>query len=502
MPSEKELKAKAKKKKVQVKFAFKPYELQQEIIDYLDGKHLNEQGNEYRFLVAALGRQSGKSWLAKYILLDRAINRDQVCMWVAPAIPTARTHWNALVKLIKDSGMEEAGFVKKISQAAKEIQFVDGGVIQVRSAIEPDNLRGDSLDLLIMDEAAFFRNGDYVWYSVCLPMITATKGKVLFTTTPNGRNWVYDLFKHGQNPKDPYHKSWNVPSEASPYQDKELLEYLKQNMPSLKWREEFMAEFLADGGGVFAGVELAANVQQRKAPRHGDDIDRYVAGIDIGFNNDYTVFTVIDTLERKQVYGERFTNVGTVRTVKRIVELLDIWTPKITHIEKNGVGEYLVQLLQLVVSGRDIDDIVDAINDATEDDPDATVMTASIGTHKIKAIHMNNRLKRNLVERLAADIEYGRFNILDEDTCDFASIQISEMSTYERKPTNSGMDITYNAAEGSHDDTIAALYIAYKGVKRMTRKDIMKKIKGDKRKKKKGSPFRSRSLAGRKHRRK
>jgi hypothetical protein len=31
-----------KKKKAYVEFAFKPYELQQEIIDYLDGKFLKE----------------------------------------------------------------------------------------------------------------------------------------------------------------------------------------------------------------------------------------------------------------------------------------------------------------------------------------------------------------------------------------------------------------------------------------------------------------------------
>lgn len=484
-------------KQVKVEFAFQPYELQQEIIDYLNGKIKNSKGQDYRFLVAALGRQSGKSWLAKYVLLDGAINHDKVCMWVAPTIPTARGHWNALVHFIKSSGLESAGYAN-INQTAKEIKFIDGGHISVRSAIEPDNLRGASLDLLILDEAAFFRNGSYVFWSVCLPMITATGGKILFTTTPNGRNWLYDLFKLGQREDNDYYKSWNVPSTAAPYTDKELLAETKRNMPSLQWREEFMAEFLADGGGVFAGVEQAAICKLIPYPEPDTDIDRYTAGIDIGYNGDYTVFTVLDTIERKQVYAERFTNIGTVRTMKRIIELLDLWQPKVTYIEKNGnIG--FVNLLKLVASGTEIDDIVDAINETVEDDPDTDELQSAVGKHKIKAIHMNNDIKRELVERLSADIEYKRLAILSEDE-EIGEIQISEMSTYERKPTNSGMSVTYNATEGSHDDTVSALYLAYKGMPKIVRRNISK-LTEKKTVKKVRSPFRSRNYSGRTHRR-
>lgn len=500
---------KMQKKRPRVQFAFKPYDLQQEIIDYLDGKYLNEYGEEYRFFVAVFGRQSGKSWLAKYVLLDHAANRDEKTMWVAPSIPTARSHWNDLVQLIQDSGMIEGGFVTKISQASKEIHFAGGGYIAVRSALEPDNLRGASLDLLILDEAAFFRDGAYVWWSVCMPMVSATGGKVLFTTTPNGRNWLYEVYNMGLDPKSRFYKSWTATSYASPYQDKNLLDDTKKQMPSLQWREEYMAEFLAEGGGVFAGVEQAAVIETLAYPEQDVDIDRYVAGIDIGFNNDFTAFTVIDTVNREQVFGERFTNLGTVRTVKRIVELLDIWQPKVTHIEKNGVGEYMVDLIKLVVSGQPIDDLLGFINErVASDEIEGEDSLNEVGKHKIKTVHMDNAIKRELVERLAADIEYGRLKILAEKTPEdsiqeYGTTQISEMSTYERQPTASGMQITYNAAEGSHDDTIAALYLAYKGVKKLTRQDILSIVKGKELEKReyKSSPFRSKSLAGRRHRR-
>lgn len=444
-----------------LEFAFQPYPLQQEVIDYLTGKRLNSFGDEYRFFVAALGRQSGKSWLAKYVLLEYAGNRNATCMWVAPTINSTRGHWNDLSKLITDAGLVAAGVVTRITQNSKEIIFKNGGSITVRTALDPDNLRSASLDLLIMDEAAFYRNGEYVWYSVCLPMISATKGKVLFTTTPNGRNWLYKLYKRGTNPDDKYYISWNFPSNVSPYQDKELLDDLKKTMPSLNWREEFLAEFIPDGGGVFAGIERAATSVMVHKPVSGHE---YVMGIDVGFNNDFTCITVIDVTARKQVWGKSFTAIGTIPTVKMMLLAVEHWKPDQIYIEKNGVGESFVDLLRTALSGGNIEDIIVTLNEATEEDGEGLTRIEQIGEYQLIALHMNNELKRNLVERLAADIEYGRFDIL-EDEVGYGETQISEMSTFARKPTASGMGITYQASDDNeHDDTVAALYIAYKGV--------------------------------------
>lgn len=471
-------------KHYKVNFAFNPYPLQREIIDYLDGKQTNPDGQPYRFFIAALGRQSGKSWLARFTLLDRAINRGQVCMWVAPAITSARTHWNKLVELIQKSKIP----TKKISQAAKEILFYGGGSITVRSALEPDNLRGDSLDYAVLDEAAFFRDGEYVWWQVVLPMITATRGVVMFTTTPNGRNWLYQLFKNGKDPANRYYKSWNIPSTASPYQDLELLDELRRSMPTMKWREEFMAEFLADGGGVFSGIEQAASGLLLPAPERGHE---YAAAIDFGWTGDNNAFTVIDKHERRQVFGTTFNNIGTVRTVKRLIELMDYWQPEVTHIEKNGIGEALLGLFRDVLSGKDdVEDLRDLLNKRTEDDPDEKPLEDIVGGHKIRVIHMNNDIKRDIVERLAADIEYARLTILSDQT-PYGEKQIEEMSTFERKRTPTGMP-TYGAVEGSHDDTVIALALANKGVPKIKKFKLPKLDKNPDEKQK--SPFRSRSL--------
>lgn len=455
------------KREYNVKFGFKPHALQQDIINHVLGVKKNPKtGKRYRFFAATIGRQWGKSWTDKYLALEIAINQGGGVMWVAPALSGARDHWNDLVELVENSNLP----VVSLNHTAKEIRFYSGGAIRIRSAVKPDNLRGGSLDLLIMDEAAFYLNGSYVWWSVLLPMITATGGVVLFTTTPNGRNWYYQLIQDAtdkDNPLSAITKVWHFPSDTSPRQDTDLLAVLKTTMPSRKWREEFMAEFLADGGGVFFGTEKAAICEVLKAPLIGHS---YVCGIDIGKNNDATCITFLDRYTRQQVYGERFTNMGTIKTVTRLIDLLHEWQPEVAHVEKNGVGEHLIGLMRAVMRGDAEDSILQLLDAPVLENNEET-----IGNVKLKIVHMTNELKRKYVERLAADIEYGRFNILSEDT-KYGGTQLNEMSTYVAKRTRNAMSLSYEASsDDDHDDTIAALYLAYAGVPKVKPFKVLKK---------------------------
>ncbi|KKN51640.1 hypothetical protein LCGC14_0620480 [marine sediment metagenome] len=398
-----------------------------------------------------MGRQSGKSWLARYISLDNAINQGKYVMWISPTIPSARTHWNEMLALLDASGLP----IKRISRNEKEIHFHGGGVLAVRSAIDPDNLRGPTVDLLILDEAAFYRRGDYVWYSVCLPMITASRGKALFTTTPNGKNWVYDLFNMGNEEDNDFYRSWHMTSLEAPFQDEELLLELKETMPELKWLEEFMAEFLDDKGGVFSGLKKAMCIQPLDGPLQGH---QYVAGIDFGHTTDATAITILDKYTREQVWGAVITNVGTVKVILKLVTILKLWQPVITHIERNGIGEGLYDLLKLALQGEDITAL-----DWHMMSPVTTGEEEVAGGLKLKALYMQHDLKVQLVERLAADVEYGGLKLLVRKS-KYGEVQASEMNTYERQRTARTDSITYNAANGCHDDTVTALYVAYKGI--------------------------------------
>src|SRR5690606_9239466 len=114
-----------------VKFAEELHDWQKDIVDTMDSRR-------YKFHIAIIGRQSGKSYLDKRICLEYSNNRALRGMWVSPAISSARTHWQDLLNMIEESGLP----VKKKDQQAKEIHFHGGGFLSIRSAIEPDNIRG------------------------------------------------------------------------------------------------------------------------------------------------------------------------------------------------------------------------------------------------------------------------------------------------------------------------------------------------------------------------
>jgi hypothetical protein len=458
-------------------------------------KQQEVEDDDHRFKVVAFGRQAGKSYYAKRSALDKAINKHARVMIVFPAIPTARQHWNEMTGLLR-----RAKFPCKIREASKEIHFPGGGFIMVRSAQEPDNLRGATLDYLILDEAAFYPAGEYLWWGILLPMVTASRGDVLIISTPNGKNWFYRLWLLGQPntelgllTRDPYYKSWQMPAWESPYQDLDLLAQIKATMPEIRYREEYGAEFLGSVGGVFVGTEEVALSAFLSTPLPGSV---YAAGVDWGSTHDFTVFAVFDYYTRKLVFIERFTGTGVIETIHRIVKLIRLWNPKVTHIEKNGLGETNLRLLKDTLAGRDmtlVDALMDDYNEhgvsdersIPEDEPER-----EYGGFRIKPVHMDNETKRAIIERLAADIQYKHLELLKpEHDADIAAVLLSELSTMVMTRTDSGQQVTYKAQEGEHDDLPMAVALAYKGVPGVTRVVPMKKIEQEAVRR---SPFRKR----------
>ena len=72
-------------------------------------------------------------------------------------------------------------------------------MIAVRSAYHPDRLRGEGLDLVVLDEAAYMEAR--VWSEIVRPMIAQSRGSALFLSTHRGHNWFRDLYKIGLDPE-------------------------------------------------------------------------------------------------------------------------------------------------------------------------------------------------------------------------------------------------------------------------------------------------------------
>jgi hypothetical protein len=81
------------------------------------------------------------------------------------------------------------------------------------SCENPDSLVGEGVDLLIIDEAA--KMPRRIWDMYLSPTLVDRKGKAIFITTPQGYNWIYDLYLLGQT--DPQWYSHQSPSWENQY---------------------------------------------------------------------------------------------------------------------------------------------------------------------------------------------------------------------------------------------------------------------------------------------
>src|SRR5262249_20162647 len=121
-------------------------------------------------------------------------------------------------------------------------------VFGFRSSDQRDNLRGEGLDLLLLDEAAY--QPEEVWTDVLRPMLADRRGRAVFASTPQREgDWFQAAFDRGQRGEDGG-KSWQLPSVKNPRLDPQEIEDARQQMPGIVFRREFGAEFVSAAGAL------------------------------------------------------------------------------------------------------------------------------------------------------------------------------------------------------------------------------------------------------------
>ena len=184
----------------------------------------------------AAGRRTGKSHLAAVSLLLSALDdRPGKTVYVAPTAPMARDIlWPTLFEmggeLITNSNVNNL-----------DITLVNGNKIGLRGSDRPDTLRGLSIKHLVLDEAAFVKEGLYE--TVLRPALSDRMGSALFIGTPAGRNWFYDLFMGARDGDLHDHKSWHFTSYDNPTIPKSEIDHAKTTLPGFAFHQEYMASF-------------------------------------------------------------------------------------------------------------------------------------------------------------------------------------------------------------------------------------------------------------------
>lgn len=339
-----------------------------------------------------------------------ALNNQGRVWWVAPSFPQSSMAWRELKALAVQ--IPE----KVVREDARLIRLPGGGEITVKSGDAPESLRGEGLDLVVLDEAAYIAAD--VWTDALRPTLSDRQGGALLISTPCGHNWFWEAWARGQEGRDDW-QSWQYPSSDNPLISPAEIEAARESLPERTFNQEYLADFLADGGAVFRNVRACATAMPQYQAV-GDHL--YMVGVDWGRSGDYTAIAVFDATTRELVHLDRFTGIEYEQQRGRLHALYERFRPAIIKAESNAMGQPIIETLQrerLPVRGF-------------------TTTQAS---------------KMEIIDSLALSFERGDIRILNDP------ILIGELESFASDRTPSGLQ--RYAARVGHDDCVMALAIVH-----------------------------------------
>ena len=205
--------------------------------------------------ICAAGRRFGKSFLAINELAKFARHPNRKCLYVAPSYKMCRQIiWEDLKYFLRD-----VKWIKKVNESELTIYLVNNSQIMLRSADNPDSIRGIGVDFLVLDEAADIPKLENTWQAVLRPTLSDRQGHALIIGSPKGRNFFYDMWVQGSGTEDwssfqfTTLQGGNVPPEE--------IEAAKRDLDQRTFQAEYEASFI-DARGVIYYAFSEDNVVQ------------------------------------------------------------------------------------------------------------------------------------------------------------------------------------------------------------------------------------------------
>lgn len=261
--------------------------------------------------------------------------------WVAPTLGITQKIERDLVKCFKESGFA-------YYKTDHRIDLCTGGSITLKTAASPNSLRGDGLDGIVYDEAAF--GSETSWKEALRPALADRQGWSLFLTSPNGSNWVKDRFDLAHTDPANY-RSWQCPSSQNPLMTPAEMLRSRHEMGDRSFQQEMLAQFIDTEGAEFAGYYFEfPNFWFSDWPPEADTW-LHVLAVDPSKGksdkSDYTAIVDCRLSYAGHVYVDAWLErLDLSRIAERTVEVATAARPQGLVIESNQFQELLVLMIQ------------------------------------------------------------------------------------------------------------------------------------------------------------
>ena len=367
-----------------------------------------------RFNVAAWGRRTGKTTMAKNLFFEPEVI-PKPAAYFAPTYKDMLEVWREVVDTAQP-------ITRRVNASERRIENIAGGVIEFWSLDNPNAGRGRKYARIIIDEGAFVNNLYDIWVMALRPTLADYKGDAYFFSTPKGMNGFWRLWQIANDENETEWQASRYPTMTNPFIADEEIEALRRMLPSRIFAQEIEAQFLDDAGGVFRNVLPCATAVEEQ-PEEGR---QYAIGVDVASQNDFTVAAVFDVEKKEMVYIDRFNRVDYPMLQQRLAGIQKRYNGAVMTVEQNSIGLPVIDALR------------------------------SAGLH-VQSFLTTNATKTDIIQRLASAFEHGEIKIIND------SALIGELQAYEGKRTAAG-NMTYSAPPGMHDDCVMATAIAWRSI--------------------------------------
>ena len=320
------------------------------------------------------------------------------------------------------------------------------------SATASTGLRGQTVNILYLDEIAFVQNTQAEdFFTSVYPTITAsTESKVIMTSTPNGFNHFWKFWNDAKNNTNgfvPIRCYWN----EMPGRDEKWYKMQSAALGELKAAQEIDAEFIGSSRqlltsqtmkslspippiqiytGEYRGLNLYANPVPGRS---------YIMTVDVsrGRHLDASAFTIFDVTE----YPHRIVATYNNNEIAPLMYAAVIW-----KLHKNYNSAYI--LIEINDIGAQVADELYYTYEVEEMFWTKTGdQLGKTGSDPYPGIRTTKKTKRIGCANLKDIIEKQQV-IIDDETC------IKELSTFVQSDAG-----VWEADEGFHDDQVATLWL-------------------------------------------
>jgi len=411
-------------------------------------KHKLNVIHNNRKVILMEGRQQGKTTTsAAYILWYTLFQRKTVAI-LANKAPAAR-------EVLYRYQLMYENLPEWLQQGIKtwnkgDIELENGSIV-FTAATSASGIRGKSVNLLYVDEAAIIPNNiAEQFFTSVYPTISAGETtKILLSSTPLGYNHFWKFWNDAENNRNGFVNLF-IPYWEIPGRDEKWAEEQRKLLGELKFNQEVLCNFLGSSltliaADTIARLSPAAPIYQKDGLDIYEKVEKdhvYVIVADTaeGVQQDYSAFTIIDvtSMPYKQVGKYRDNKISPLLYPSVIYKVGKEYNEAYVLVEVNKSE----QVADILYSEYEYENII-FVNRTTQ----GQVVSGGFGGGKTQlGVVTDKKIKRIGCSNFKSLVEEQKLLIRDIDT-------ISEISTFIQVKNS------YAADEGYHDDLVMPLVL-------------------------------------------